>query len=93
MPNNLITSEDQQKLSKENINLVKKFNEFLKQNSNKTGNSNRRLTQTMRAYIKEELNPDSAPVKNKKHLDQFDMNVYYKLNLIKDLQNDKHKSK
>lgn len=92
-------------MDKSDRKLVKKFTQFLKQSSKNTNSKSQRLAKTMRKYIQEELgqtvdtfgNPihDSSmsKIKNKKHLSQYEMDVYYKMNLIKDMHSDHHKSK
>lgn len=69
---------------------------------NSTSNS-KRLTNTMNKYINEQIKSSnqsqetvldaSKDQANKKNLSQYEMNVYFKLNLIKDMQSKHHKSK
>lgn len=88
----IIKPEDEEKLNKANKKLLKKFNQFLVQTSRRTGTHTNKLVRTMRSYVEQEItNKDAEPdtkIQNKR-MSQQDMNVYFQLNLLKDMQNDK----
>lgn len=78
---------------------------FVKSNRNSFTNS-KKLTKTMKSYINQEVVGNSTikdttnKYSNGRRLSQesanktnYDMNIYFKLNLMRDMQNDKCKSK
>ena len=86
----LIKPEDEEKLSNTNKKLVKKFNEFLKHNSRRNGTHSQKLTKTIRSYIQTEITQPEVMRNNKfmskTRLSQYDMNIYYQLNLLRDME-------
>lgn len=87
----IIRPEDEQKLSNANKKLVHKFNEFLKHNNRRNTTNSQKLTKTVRNYVESEItNPSQKP---RKKLSQYDMNVYYQLNLLKDMHSSKNSTK
>lgn len=86
---------DVDEVSNDTKQLIDKFKDFLKSTSERNGVNTQTLAKTMRKYIKE-LNEDESSIKSrstdkrkKKKMSQYEMNVYYKLNLLKDLDNNK----
>lgn len=55
----IIRPEDEEKLSKANKKLIKKFNEFLKQNARRHGIQAQKLAKTMRNYVETEIGKKS----------------------------------
>jgi hypothetical protein len=51
----IIRPEDEEKLSKINKKLIKKFNEFLTQNTKRHGIQTQKLAKTMRSYVETEI--------------------------------------
>jgi hypothetical protein len=86
----VISTADHEKLSPENQKVIKKFDEFLRSSSKRSAVKTDRLAKTMRKYVNQELTGRSD--KSKK-LTQYDMNVYFKLNLIKELQSERGHSR
>jgi hypothetical protein len=73
--------------------LVQKFDEFLKKNSKRAGIHPQKLEKTVRSYIDEEIIQSEDPPKKLKKMDQYDMNIYYQLNLLRDMTSHRPSSK
>ena len=95
-PTQIIKPEDEEKLSNANKKLVKKFNEFLKHHTKRNGIHSQKLTKTVRTYIESEItnvNSLQQPKTKQKKMNQFDMNIFYQLNLLKDMYSTTNNSK
>ena len=86
-------SEEGQKFSKENRDVIKKFDDFLQLNTQRNNTNAGKLLKTMRKYIKSELTDRKKENQSKTKLSSYDMNVFFKLNLIKDLGDSRGKTK
>ena len=78
-------SEEGQKFSKENRDVIKKFDDFLQLNTQRNNINAGKLLKTMRKYIKSELTDRKKENQSTTKLSSYDMNAFFKLNLIKDL--------
>lgn len=89
----VLQTEEGKRMSKENKEIIKKFDDFLQFNTQRNNLDTGKLMKSMRKYIKTELTGRKNDSKSKTKLSAYDMNVFFKLNLIKELGDSRGKTK